>query len=387
MKKILFIAATNLHERNGGALATLAYYNALKYCYPDLIDLVLPLEYAYGKYSTAIGVPKRTKKETLFDLFHGQFHRLKRFLFQYLSKNHQLYNIAIINGGFYAGDMIKLFQLYKIKTIVIHHNYEPEYHMDNRTLPTLGGLTPYFVIRNEKMAYKNADLNAFLTSTDIELHHKHYGNGKQDPFLLGVFEPSKQDLYPGEKTTSKLKSLNIIITGSLNSVQTIKGIINLKKNYYRILKDIAPKWTLIIAGRNPGQAVYNFMKSNPQKIHIIPNPEDINKIITTGKIFLCPTNVGGGLKLRLMDGLRNGLPILVHQVSARGYESFYNYPFFQIYNNKESFIKGLRNLIELTENKQNYQYEICRIYRSNFSFESGCLRIKDMINKLKDKQK
>lgn len=386
MKKILFIATTNLHERNGGALATLAYYNALRACYKDILDIALPSEYCYGDYASAIAIPSRNRFTTIFNIVRGQFHRYKEFFSAFLKKKSMLYKLVIINGGFYAGDMVRMFQVYGIKVIVIHHNYEPEYHMDNRTLPTLGGIIPYFVAFNERKAYRNADLNVFLTSSDISLHYSHYGSCKNKPFLLGVFEPFLEQTYPGENDKLTKRSVsNIVITGSMNSVQTIKGVMDFSNSYFPIVHKLLPEWNIVIAGRNPDKSIYRFAQANSDCVKIIANPLDINEVISDGKIFLCPTQVGGGLKLRLMDGLRNGLPILVHQVSSRGYEAFHGYPFFRIYHDKNSFTDGLKKLVDFIQDNSDYGKDICKIYRSVFSFEAGCQRIKEMIDNICDK--
>ena len=54
MKQILFVATTNLQERNGGALATLAYYNAFRHLYGDMVDLALPAEFCQGNFAAAL---------------------------------------------------------------------------------------------------------------------------------------------------------------------------------------------------------------------------------------------------------------------------------------------------------------------------------------------
>lgn len=384
MKQILFISTVNLHVRSGGALATLAYYNAFKYLFGSKVELALPAEYCYGDYIDAIPVPRRNRLLTYCTFFVGRFHRYKDFFNRLLNKDYARYDLVVMNGGFYAGDMVTMFQAYGIKVIVIHHNYEPEYHLDNKTLPTFWGVTSYFVTKNERNAYLKADMNAFLTQSDILLHQQHYGRCKKQPFLLGVFEPESCLKFPGEQSTVKSKndSYNIVITGSMNSVQTVCGIIDFKSRYFSIFKRILPDWKVIIAGRNPDRKIIQFANENSDCVHIIPNPDDMDEVIAKGAIFLCPTNVGGGLKLRLMDGLRNGLAVLTHEVSARGYDTFLNQPFFQVYKDEESFANGLKILSDFVQNEHEFSQEICDIYRRSFSFEAGCERINLLLKEL-----
>lgn len=387
MNKILYIAASNLHKRYGGALATLAYYNAFAQLYGDRVDLALPGECCYGRFVNDIPIPSRGRCSAYFNSLRGHFHRYHDYFADFMKRQVNQYDVVVINGGFYAGDMTKMFQSYGIKVIVIHHNYEPEYHMDNRTLPTFGGLTPFFVVRNERRAYQSADLNAFLTTEDIRLHEMHYGKSKQKPFLLGVFEPEACDSFPGEShQVSKDSRKNIVITGSMNSVQTIKGIMDFKQRYFPILRDKFPDWKVIIAGRNPADCIMQFQAANQEVVSVIPNPKDINEVIAHGSIFLCPTNVGGGLKLRLMDGLRNGLSVLVHQVSARGYELFNEQPFFRVYGNEIQFETGVKQLTGFIDGHINNSPEICKMYRSFFGFDAGCERVKKMMDLLQEEK-
>lgn len=383
MKRILFIATTNLNERSGGSLAALAYYNAFQNKFNKIVDLALPEEFCIGIYKNAIPVPRRNKIIAYIDLFKGRLHRYKDFFNKFLTINANNYDLAVINGGINAGDMIDMFQSYGLKVIVIHHNYEPEYQMDNKTNRTIWGLTPYFVAKNERNAYKQADLNAYLTKSDIKLHQTHYGKSKTEPYLLGTFEPQKEEIIWRNEPKRLESHKNIIITGSMDSVQTVRGILDFKENYFPIFRKLLPDWKIIIAGRNPDSRILDFVNKNPDCISIIPNPQNINDVIAMGNIFLCPTNVGGGLKLRLMDGLRNGLLILTHEVSARGYEVFHNQPFFQIYKDKKTFAQSLSLLTAFYNSNEEYYSKICSIYHSYFSFEAGCKRVNEMISLLK----
>lgn len=374
MKKILFVSPHNLNKRYGGALATKAYYNAFITLYGTRVKLMMPAEGCYGEYKEAIAVPKRNKLSLYLGILTGHFHRYYYFVKKFLRYKSNDYSLAIINGGFYAGDIIDLFHLYGIKTIVIHHNYEVEYHMDNKTIATLNGRTAKFVERNERRAYLNADVNVFLTTPDMQLFERHYGLPAAPSYLLNVFEPEILNL----KVTHRQHKKKIVITGCLDSIQTIKGIKDFSQYYFKIVRELCQEWEVILAGRNPSKSILQFAKENPGIVNVIANPENMDSVIQDASIFLCPTNVGGGLKLRIMDGLKNGIPVLTHSVSARGYETFFNKPFFKIYHDEISFKKGLTELLEYSGTKNTVQ-DIYSSYISSFGFESGCKRVREIM--------
>ena len=274
--------------------------------------------------------------------------------------------------------MIDLFHSYGIKVLVIHHNFEREYALDNKTLITLYGLTPYFVIRNEQNAYLRSDANCFLTKSDIELFHRHYGDSSVSEYLIGAFEPESKRLPILGKTT--VKQTNIVITGSMDSYQTINGIIDFKHKYYPILRKKCPNWKVIIAGRNPSDEICRFQQEYNQFVKLIANPSVMEDVIQKGSIFLCPTCIGGGLKLRLMDGLRMGLPVVTHKVSARGYDIFFDSPFFQVYDDEKSFGNAVDKVIEFVNRNDDYRQKIRNMYLSYFGFDEGCKRLEGVMN-------
>lgn len=374
MKKILFIAITDISKRKGVALASLAYYNAVCYTFPGMVDLMMPEEACTGNYADAIGVPARP---LAIALMSGSMHRYKVFLKNYLIAHRGQYSVCIINGGRYAGDMMDMIHGFGLKIMVIHHNFEREYCMDNKNIYTLWGLTPFLVNHNEKKAYLCADCNCFLTPEDMALFRKYYGANEGKSFIIGVFEPRA---IVKEVNKERLQK-RIVITGSMNTKQTICGIKDVHDNYYDIIKELCPDWDLVIAGRNPRQEVYDFQKEDAGHIKVIPNPEVMDDITKPASVFLCPTNVGGGLKLRVMDGLRQGLPVLVHKVSSRGYNSFFDKPYFQVYHDKASFKQGLEKLLSYIDSGLD-KSDIQDDYISLFGFERGCDVIKDAINSL-----
>lgn len=376
MRRILFIAVSNIAKRNGVGLATLAYYNSLCQLYPGMVDLMMPESACTGLYSKAIGVPPRPRFKAIMS---GSMHRYKKFLYNYLLNNVNQYSLCIINGGQYAGDMMDMIHGFGLKIMVVHHNFAREYYMDNKSFSTLWGLTSYWVNRIEKKAYYKSDCNCFLTPNDMYLFHSHYGDAKGTTFVIGVFEPAKFVNVPVGIKNEK----QITITGSMNTLQTMCGIKDVQDNYYAIIRELCPEWDLVIAGRNPRQEVYELQKQCPDHIQVIPNPEVIDDITRPASIFLCPTNVGGGLKLRVMDGLRQGLPILVHKVSARGYNKFYEKPYFQIYHNKETFRLGLTKLLNYIEAGLD-KSEIQKDYISLFGFERGCEIMKSAIDSIQN---
>ena len=296
---------------------------------------------------------------------------------QFIKRNYKEYDLIIINSGL-IGTIVPSIKKLGLKVVTIHHNEEIEYCMENKNIYTLGGRCRYFVNNAQRKAYKHSDVNLFLTNQDKIKFESMYGKpSMRTNNVIGVYD------YKSTITISDFTSTvdyHIGISGDLSTYQTTHGIIDIMKNYFDIIIDTIPDCRILFTGRNPSAEITKIANENIKNIDIIPNPVDIISNIQKSSIYLCPTDIGGGLKLRAMDGLKSGLPVLVHKVSARGYDMFIGKPYFKVYDDKESFKIGLKDLLEFVSNIDiNTKKQISDDFYSYFSFRAGTKRFKEQV--------
>ena len=111
-------------------------------------------------------------------------------------------------------------------------------------------------------------------------------------------------------------------------------------------------------------------------IEFIDTPADMADVLNRARFYICPVNRGGGVKLRVMDGLRTGMPVLVHRVSARGYESLEGISLF-VYDTPESFVIALQEMLDCPGGATLRQ----EAYNARFSFEAGVKRLRNILKK------
>jgi len=99
--------------------------------------------------------------------------------------------------------------------------------------------------------------------------------------------------------------------------------------------------------------------------------------LAKAKYYICATALGGGLKLRVMDGLSAGLPVICHEVSARGYEAFAQKGLLLVYNDRDSFQKQL----EILKTKSFDKKLTVDLYEQLFSFEEGKQRLVGLLKR------
>lgn len=376
--KILFISRINPFLSNGGAFATRAYLDAFseisEKCTALICDnAVIPKD--YNSSVDFIPVPDRKLKDKIIFPITKITHRFIPFIYSLAKKNNKYagYDTIVINGSVIAGSMVDYFKSIGKKVITIHHNVEHFYHKDNRTIDSFGGHLFYIVDKHERNALVKSDLNLSISQADIAQLKSFYSLGHLDTIkYIGCFE-YKDRVQNHTNSKGIVNDKQLIITGSLCDIQTKNCIDNFLKFYYPAVHEKYPDYRLIIAGRNPDETTVSLCKQNG--INLVVNPDNIDILVNSSAIYLCPTSLGSGLKLRIMDALRNGIPVLTHAVSARGYESFFDKSYFKVYSTLSEFLLNFEQLSQL----QNTAEEILKDYNKEFSYAAGVKRLKSIM--------
>lgn len=371
----LFITHHYLSSNGGGSFASRAYINAfaelssemtLLYPVKDGEDLFEGINPKIKSIPVAYNIPKWKK---LYHLLTGKVHRFFKVARTIL--NQDSFDIVVFDTSVVSYKLVELFKETGAKIIVIHHNYQYEYFRDN-TSWWLKWPTLYWCKRYEEEAVRKADLNLTLTKQDIELLSKHYCNGDTSKFkLLGTFEYKTSKPVEIDPSTPNLR--RFVITGNLGAMQTKQSLVPWIREYYPILKEVFPDATLTIAGKDPDEGLTDLCKKN--SINLIPNPETMDSILKNSDYYICPICFGGGLKLRVMDGLKWGLPIIAHKVSARGYDVFGIQESIFIYSNVSEYKQILYDL----RKKQFQRQSIISQYYSIMCFQAGVDRLQTLL--------
>ena len=378
MNKRILIDATNVNISipGGGSFCTKAYIEAFVALFPGRVDVLHPQEeHIRDERYTTIDVPRRSFLQQIVGFGKGQFHRAGSFIIHYLRAQKDTYQTVLISTGLFAGGILPKIHAFGIQVIVLHHNYEPEYRMDSKSVLTFKGRMDGLVRYWERKGYQQADINLFLTNQDKERFEKEYGV-RPNNYVTGVFEPTHDRIET--KTASSDQSA--VITCALNDMQNQTPLLRFAEQYLPIFEQTLPTWRIRLMGRKPSDALQKMAKQH-DTIVLIPDPEDIRSLAAESAIYLCPMDAGGGLKLRIMDGLRAGQPVLTHVRSARGYDALVGKPWFYTYHDADSFQRGLEQIAQYINTNEYSRFKVQTHYYSLFSLESGIERLKAILCK------
>ena len=360
----------------GGCYASHAYLRAFSDMYNGRVDVVMADSWQ-EKWDKKIKIQNRyeakplTKLQYGLSLFTSEIQRFSGVAETVLKSHPDDYDYVVANGSSISGRLWRLTKKLGIKLITIHHNYEPEFFAAN-TKGLRRTLYLPIVCRMERHAYIYSDFNMFLTNQDKEKFHSVYGDNCKRNEVIGVFEFS--DFKKNEVLAQSNEQLTFVITGSLNTMQGIDGV----KYFFDELYQYLPKdCRVIISGRSP-DAEIKLLCNSHRNVTLVPNPANMAEVIASGDVYICPTRVGGGIKLRVMDGLKLGLPVITHACSARGYDMFYDTPYLKSFTNQAEFKMAIK---EVTAQIKNFSKEdVLDKYRECFSYEGGLIRMKKVFD-------
>lgn len=384
--KVLFFTHHYLDDNSGGSFASRAYINAFTEiadsCLLMYPDRGIPVSDFIHKKCILIGVKyEKSNLGKVIDYYRGRLHRYMDVMIPQIDEFNP--DIVVFDNSRTSGGMLKKIIKPGLKIITIHHNYEMEYYKG--TKPFIAWRFPflYFMEEAERTSVQFSDLNLTLTDEDLKLLQIHYDPHKTSKIeKIGCFE-SVSSIKPVDNKNGNMdKSSNsdflFVITGALGTYQTEVSVIPFLENEYQELLKMLPESKLIIAGRDPSDKMKKVCSKYPS-VKIIPNPENMQEIIAKADIYICPTCVGGGLKLRVMDGLKAGLPVITHAISARGYSDFSKAECMFIYDTKDTFMLNLEKVIQEIKNGNLASSKIKSLYDSYFSFDSGVKRLKEIL--------
>ena len=373
--RTLFITHHYLSSPGGGTFASRAYINAFAEL-SDEMTLLYPVKEGEdtfeGIHPKIQGCPvayNASRWQKGLNILKGKVHRYGDIAHDYLASGH--FDVVVFDNSKTSFRLIDEAHRYGLRVVVIHHNYEYEYVRDNSPA-ILRPIDLFWIERVEREAVQKADLNMVLSRQDMTLLSKAFLNGRTDSFaLLGVFEYESRPSQPLHET--RPAENHFIITGNLSAVQTKQSLIPWLNTYFPILTEVVPEAHLTIAGKNPDNALTQLCKE--RGIELIPSPVSMAPYLQKAACYICPVDLGGGVKLRVMDGLKNGLPVIAHKVSARGYDQFVEQGCLLPYSDPQSFRQALEQYKHLALKRK----DILHTYQRLFTFQAGVDNLRNIL--------
>ena len=372
-KRLLIITRHRLCENNGGSNGSKGFvacfaslFDDCSIIYPqfDNPESVIPAKYKLYPY-----YDKRSNIHKGLDVWRGRICANQLFVRKHM-KEHS-YDVVVIDHSFAGASLTEDIKRTGAKLITIHHNVERDYQNDNRKDYSLLFRYPYihFAKKAERNCLLSSDVNLTVTEGDAETFRSWYKDIHVYNWGNFAYRPIPDKNFPLKK-----ESMQFIITGSLFFTQSLKPILEFVNTYWPLVTKTYSTAKLLIAGRNPVKALLEIC-SKDKSITIVQNPEDMGALVQQANYYVCPINVGSGRKLRVMDGLKEGLPVLCHQVSVAGYECMADSHCLFSYHDEQSFSNALQEMMSATISPDT----VYKTFKANYSTEAGIEKLRKIL--------
>ena len=381
-KRVLYVLRHDPWGRGGGCYACRGYLEAFGEVFAGAaIDACVCAEYLVGAHTELfpgvrfIPVEPRSNVQRLMIPLTQVLHRHLGTVLRLLRERR--YDYVVFDDNCIAGSLVRHCRKAGVRTVVINHNCEVEYFRDNMSV--MKGLALLPAMRNnERRSYLGCDINIFLTEEDRDTFARMYGKSLTRAVIGGCFLRRGEEIICEEMPEATRKSngrLTAVISGTIGNVQNMDGINFFLDELYPVLPtDI----DVVITGQRPPEGFAERLKKY-DRVTLVPNPDDILSVVRCADIFLCPTRTGGGMKLRIIDGLRCGLPVVAHDVSARGYSAFFDKDYFFRFKTEEDFADAVGNLVRSYAAGDVNRAAVIADARRAFSFAEAVSRLNQAI--------
>ena len=110
----------------------------------------------------------------------------------------------------------------------------------------------------------------------------------------------------------------LLFIGHLNYLPNIEAARRLATQILPRLQATLGGASLIIAGRSPNR-VLNDLAALPD-VELIANPEDLSELYCRAHLTIVPLMTGGGTRLKILEAMAWGLPVVATRLAAEGLE-------------------------------------------------------------------
>jgi polysaccharide biosynthesis protein PslH len=109
----------------------------------------------------------------------------------------------------------------------------------------------------------------------------------------------------------------VAFTGQLNWYPNVAGLRFFVREIWPLVKSRFADARLFLAGKNPAEEVLACAHADAH-IVVIPNPDDMRPILGRAAVCICPLLEGGGTRLKILDALAMGKPMVTTTIGCEG---------------------------------------------------------------------
>jgi polysaccharide biosynthesis protein PslH len=167
--------------------------------------------------------------------------------------------------------------------------------------------------RFERWAFAHANWTVAVSEPDADLIRNQMNGSEQTE----VVDNGVDTKYFRPHRDVERDPYKVAFIGSLDWRPNQDAVKLLFDEIYPKLKQAEPRATVSIIGRNPPDWMQDYAKQNPG-IRVFGNVPDVRPHLATCAMTVVPLRIGGGSRLKILESLSTGTPVVSTAVGAEG---------------------------------------------------------------------
>jgi polysaccharide biosynthesis protein PslH len=197
---------------------------------------------------------------------------------------------------------------HNVESLIWQRYYETETHPLRRWYI---GRQWHKFLRFEKKILGEVEQTIAVSDTDAQRFRDEFGVPRVAVVENGVdtayFQPQARRRDP----------LRLLFLGSLDWRPNLDGARIFLDRVFPILKDAEPETRLCLVGRNPPEELRRKLANMPG-VELHANVPDVRPFLADCGMLVVPLRIGGGSRLKILEALASGTPVVSTRVGAEG---------------------------------------------------------------------
>ena len=116
-------------------------------------------------------------------------------------------------------------------------------------------------------------------------------------------------------------SKSILTLGTLHYPPNADGVRWFAREVLPLIRDQVPDSALTIIGANPPRDLHRLARNSDGAIDVMGYVPDLTPHLETAAVMVVPVRVGGGMRVRILEGFARGIPMVATSLGLEGIEA------------------------------------------------------------------